>query len=277
MTANTYAPGPQGRVSSLAGVPAKATFGTALRSEWTKIRTVRSTFWTLVLTMVITIGMSAAISAGAAGHDTTEMLQNEDLTQLAMVGLYFGQLVIVVFGALSITAEYGTGMIRTSLTSVPRRGTLLAAKAVVTTLVALVVGLVSTVTSFLLASAFYSNKHVHVSLSDPGVTRAVLGGALYLAATALLAFGLGAVLRHTAGAITSAVGLLFVATIVVNFLPSTWRDHVAKYLPANAGGGIIDSAPHSDALSPWTGFGVYLAYVAVALVLGTILIRRRDA
>ncbi|NUR58027.1 MAG: ABC transporter permease subunit [Catenulispora sp.] len=256
---------------------AKATFGAALRSEWTKIRSVRSTFWTLLITMAITIGLSALFAFGAVQHVETGDQGGRDWPADAMSGLFLGQLVIVVFGAMAITAEYSTGMIRTSLTSQPRRGTLFWAKTLIVTLVSLAVGLICSFSSFFFASAIYSGHDVHVSLSDGDTLRAVCGGGLYLAVSALLAFGLGAILRHTAGAITSAVGLLFVLWILVNFLPESWRTNVQKWVPFNAGMQIITTHRMDDMLSPWAGFAVFAGYAAVAVLLGAIVMRNKDA
>jgi hypothetical protein len=252
---------------------AKATFGTALHSEWTKIRTVRSTFWTLLVTMVITIGLGVLIALGSSSHPNTD----DDWTAISMSGLFFGQLVIVVFGAMAITAEYSTGMIRTSLTSQPRRATLFWAKSTVVTAVALAVGLICSFVSFFLATSIYSGHNIHVSLSDQGVLRAVFGGGLYMAASALLAFGLGAIFRHTAGGITASVGLLFILFILVQFLPGNWRHDIGKWIPFNAGLQIISTRPQADMLSPWAGFGVFLVYVAVAVIGGAIVMRGKDA
>jgi ABC-2 type transport system permease protein len=252
---------------------AKASFGAALQSEWTKIRSVRSTFWTLLITMVITIGLGSLIALGSSSHPSPD----DDFTANSMSGLFFGQLVIVVFGAMAITAEYSTGMIRTSLTSQPRRGTLFWAKAAIVAAVALVVGLVCSFVSFFIATAIYSGHGITVSLSDPGVLRAVIGGGLYMTGTALLAFGLGAILRHTAGAITTAVGLLFVLFILVQFLPGTWRTDISKWIPFNAGLQIITTRPQDDMLSPWAGFAVFAAYAAAAVIGGAIVMRRKDA
>ncbi|MEY9913000.1 ABC-type transport system involved in multi-copper enzyme maturation permease subunit [Catenulispora sp. MAP12-49] len=252
---------------------AKASFGAALQSEWTKIRSVRSTFWTLLITMVITIGLGSLIALGSSSHPSPD----DDFTANSMSGLFFGQLVIVVFGAMAITAEYSTGMIRTSLTSQPRRGTLFWAKAAIVAAVALVVGLVCSFVSFFIATAIYSGHGITVSLSDPGVLRAVIGGGLYMTGTALLAFGLGAILRHTAGAITTAVGLLFVLFILVQFLPGTWRTDISKWIPFNAGLQIITTRPQDDMLSPWAGFAVFAAYAAAAVIGGAIVMRKKDA
>jgi|GEM_PF-181464 len=273
-----FAPGP-GQQPAFAGPnpfpQAKATFGAALHSEWTKIRTVRSTFWTLLITMVITIGLGVLIALGSSGHPSTG--GDDDWTAISMSGLFFGQLVIVVFGAMAITAEYSTGMIRTSLTSQPRRATLFWAKSMVVTLVALAVGLICSFTSFFIATSIYSGHGIHVALSDQGVLRAVFGGGLYMAASALLAFGLGAILRHTAGAITASVGLLFILFILVQFLPGNWRHDIGKWIPFNAGLQIISTRPQDDMLSPWSGFGVFLVYVAVAVIGGAIVMRKKDA
>jgi ABC-type transport system involved in multi-copper enzyme maturation permease subunit len=256
---------------------AKASFGAAVHSEWTKIRSVRSTFWTLLITMAITIGLGALFAFGAVQHVEAGDRADSDWPANAMSGLFLGQLVIVVFGAMAITAEYSTGMIRTSLTSQPRRGTLFWAKTLIVTLVSLVVGLICSFTSFFIASAIYSGHDVHVSLSDGDTLRAVYGGGLYLAGSALLAFGLGAILRHTAGAITSSVGLLFVLWILVNFLPGTWRHDIQKWVPFNAGMQIITTRPMDDMLSPWAGFAVFAGYAVVAVVLGAIVMSNKDA
>jgi ABC-2 type transport system permease protein len=254
---------------------AKATFGTALHAEWTKIRTVRSTFWTLLITMVITIGLGVLIALGSSSHPSPG--NDDDWTAISMSGLFFGQLVIVVFGAMAITAEYSTGMIRTSLTSQPRRATVFWSKAAIVAAVALVVGLICSFASFFIATGIYSGHGIHVSLSDHGSLRAVFGGGLYMAASALLAFGLGAILRHTAGAITASVGLLFILFILVQFLPGNWKHDIGKWIPFNSGMQIISTKPQADMLSPWAGFGVFAVYAAVAVIGGAIVMRGKDA
>jgi ABC-2 type transport system permease protein len=184
-----------------------------------------------------------------------------------------------VLGALTITSEYATGMIRTSLTVQPRRGTLFAAKAVVFAVVSLVTGLVASFASFFIGQAILSSKHLNTTLSQPHVLRAVIGGGLFLAACGLLSFGLGAMLRHTAAAITASIGLLFVLTILVNFLPQSWQVHVDKWIPANAGSQVwtVVTDPGAHMFSAWTGFGVFAAYAAIAVGAGFFLFRKRDA
>jgi len=257
----------------------RAGFADALRSEFTKIRSTRSTYWTLLALVVVTIGIGAIASYGTASHASQVDRASFDATQLSLSGLYVGQLVIAVLGALTITSEYSTGMIRTSLAVQPRRGTLFAAKAVVFAVVSLVTGLVASFASFFIGQALLSSHHLNVTLSQPNVLRAVIGGALFLTACGMLAYGLGAILRHTAGAITAAIGLLFVLTVLVNFLPGTWQDHVNKWMPAIAGSQVwvTKASSPETLLSAWAGLAVLAGYAAIAIVAGLVLFRTRDA
>jgi ABC-2 type transport system permease protein len=257
----------------------RAGFIGAMRSEFTKIRSVRSTYWTLLTLVVVTIGIGALASWGAATH-SSELGTDFDPTRQSLFGLILGQLIIVVLGSLTITSEYGTGMIRTSLTAMPRRGTTVAAKAVVFGVVALMTGLVASFGSFFLGQALMSGKHINATLGQPDVLRAVIGGALFLTVCGLLAFGLGLLLRHTAAAISAAAALLFVLFVLVNFLPQSWQNDVNKWLPFNAGDQIwrvSAAAPSEHMFAPWTGFGIFAGYAAIAIISGLILFRRRDA
>jgi ABC-type transport system involved in multi-copper enzyme maturation permease subunit len=253
--------------------------GGALRSEFTKIRSVRSTYWTLLALIVVTIGMGTLACVGAVTRAGEVRGPGFDPTFRSLVGLIIGQLIIAVLGALTITSEYSTGMIRTSLTVQPRRGTLYAAKALVFGAVSLVTGLVAAFASFFIGQAILSGKHLNTTLSQPHVLRAVIGAGLFLAVSGLLAFGLGAVLRSTAAAVSTAIGLLFVVTILVNFLPSSWQQDVDKWIPFNAGSQIwtVVTNPGDHMLSAWAGLGVFAAYAAVAVAAGLILFRGRDA
>jgi ABC-2 type transport system permease protein len=261
-------PAPQGRVG----------FGGALRSEFTKIRSVRSTYWTLLAMVVVTVGFGALASWGAASH-ASQLDAGFDPTQQSLGGLYISQLIIAVLGTLAITSEYSTGMIRTALSAQPRRGTLFAAKTVVIAGVALLTGLVASFLSFFLGQALMSGKDINATLGQPHVLRAVIGGGLFLAACSLLAYGLGMIFRHTAGAITAAIGLLFVLTVVVSFLPQSWQEHIDKWTPARAGSEVwaVKQSPGPLNLGAWQGFGVLCVYAAVALVVGLVLFLRRDA
>ena len=256
----------------------QANFVGALRSEFTKIRSVRSTYWTLLALVVVTVGFGALASWGVASHGHPG--PGFDPTQQSLTGLYISQLIMGVLGVLVITSEYSTGMIRTTLSTMPHRGTLIAAKAVVFSVVAFVTGLITSFASFFLGQALMSSHHISTTLSQPHVLRAVIGGALFLTACGLLAFGIGLLLRHTAGAISTVVGLLFVLSILINFLPSSWQVHVDKWIPAIAGAQIWTVVPvhGSDPMfAPWTGFAVFCGYAAIALIAGVILFRKRDA
>ena len=258
----------------------RAGFADAVRSEFTKIRSTRSTYWTLLALIVVTVGIGAIATAGTASHPQGITKASLDATQQSLAGLYVGQLVIAVLGALTITSEYSTGMIRTSLAVQPRRGVVFAAKALVFAAVSLVTGLVACFASFFIGQAILSSHHLNVTLGDPNVLRAVIGGALFLTACGMLAYGLGALLRHTAGAITAAIGLLFVLSILVNFLPHSWQNNVDKWMPAISGAQIWTTKPASGGphlFSAWPGFAVLAVYAVVAIVAGLALFRTRDA
>ncbi len=264
----------------------RASFGGTLRSEFTKIRSVRSTYWTLAAMIIITIGISALLSWGRVQDYASQpafvqahmaVRIRSRATEFSMFGLILGQLVIAVLGALTITAEYSTGMIRTSLSVMPRRETVFAAKALVFTVVALVAGLVTSFGSYFLGQAIFATHHLNSSIGQPGVLRAVIGGGLFLGACGLLSYGIGALLRHTAGAITASVALLFVLFVLSGFLPSSWAVHVDKWIPFNAGAAIWENLSGVNMFSPWVGFGVFCCYAAAAVIAGGILFRTRDA
>jgi ABC-type transport system involved in multi-copper enzyme maturation permease subunit len=270
----------------------RAGFGGALRSEWTKLISLRSTVVTLLATMAVTIGLSTLVAWGSSNQIRFQLahpgLRGErfdpstfDSVQASMFGLIFGQLVIAVIGAMAITSEYGTGMIRTSLTAQPRRMITLSAKLVVFTAVALVTGLISTFASFFIGQHFYATVNLYVGLGAPNVLRAVIGGALFLTVAGLLSFGLGAILRHTAGAITAAVAVLFISFILFQFLPSDWQDHVRRWLPFVAGSSIWTSKSHPSEAAVmwgvWPEFGIFTGYAVLAVIIGAVLFQRRDA
>jgi len=278
MTVTAQAAGSQ-RAAVLPASAGRAGFGGALRSEFTKIRSTRSTYWTLFALIVVCIGIGALASAGTASHPDGISAAGFDATQQSLAGLYVGQLVIAALGALTITSEYSTGMIRTSLTVQPRRGVVFAAKAVVFAVVTLITGLITSFGSFFVGQAILSSHHLSATLGEPNVLRAVIGGALFLTACGMLAYGLGAVLRHTAAAISATIGLLFVLTVLVQFMPHSWQDNVDKWMPALAGSQIwttkATGGPHL--FSAWPGFAVLAGYAAVAIIAGLVCFRTRDA
>ena len=258
----------------------RVTFVGALRSEFTKIRSVRSTYWTLIAMFIVVVGFGALASWGRASHGG-QAGPLFDPTQQSLAGLYIGQLIIGVLGVLVITSEYGTGMIRTTLTTNPHRGVMIAAKAIVFAGVALVSSLITAFASFFLGQALMSSHHIGTTISSLGVLRAVIGGALFLTACGVLAFGLGLLLRHSAAGIGAMVGLLFVVTILVNFLPQSWQNDVDKWIPALAGGQLwmVKAQPPGSTpmFGPWPSFAVLCGWAAVALVAAVALFRRRDA
>ena len=168
-------------------------------------------------------------------------------------------------------------MIRATLTAVPQRRTMLAAKAVVLAAATTLVGEITSFSAFGLGQAILSGKHIGVSLGDPGALRATTGAGLYLAATATLGFGLGALIRHTAGALSALFGLLYAGTAVIDLLPTDWRNKLINYMPVNAGSQVLAVRHTTGALGAWTGFGVFLCYAAAVMISALLLINRRDA
>jgi ABC-2 type transport system permease protein len=277
MTTTQIAPAARQRM--LPPETGRAGFADALRSEFTKIRSTRSTYWTLFALIVVCIGIGALASAGTASHPNGVSRAGFDATQQSLAGLYVGQLVIAALGALTITSEYATGMIRTSLAVQPRRGVVFAAKGVVFAVVTLITGLIASFGSFFVGQAILSPHHLSATLGQPNVLRAVIGGALFLTACGMLAYGLGAILRHTAAAISAAIGLLFVLTVLVQFLPSSWQNSLDKWMPALAGSQVwatkVTEGAHQ--FPAWGGFAVLAGWAAVAIVAGLVLFRTRDA
>jgi ABC-type transport system involved in multi-copper enzyme maturation permease subunit len=266
--------------------PGKGGFGNLLISEWTKIRSVRSTLWTLILFVVITLGLVTLLTLlislnwgkGNSGSNGTDGSIVADPVSFIMgAGLGLGQLTICVLGVLIITTEYSTGVIRASLLAVPRRLPMLAAKVTVFAVLMIVVSEIVCVCSFLIGSAIL-HSHVSVSFGDPGVTRAILGSGLYLTVLGLFAVGIGGLIRHTAGAISAAIGAVLVLPIITNFLPGSWGAHINAYLPEQAGTLIGQAHRQSgDLLTAWEGFGVLCIWAALALIGAALMLRTRDA
>ena len=278
-TITTSAPAPG--LSALPPASGRAGLRGALLSEWTKIRSVRSTYWTLLALVLVSIGIGAAISAGSANQPHSPG-DGFDATQVSLIAFFeLGQLVIAVLGALTITSEYSTGMIRTSLTAMPRRGTVYAAKAAVFGAVALVVSLVTSFLAFFVGQAILHGT-VHATLSQPDVLRAIVGSALFVTVVGLIAFGVGAIIRHSAGAITTVIGMMFIIPIIVQVLPQTWRYDLIRFLPDSAGRVIsITVMPSGGEVyhmwSAWPQFAVTAVYAVVLLAIGAYLFRKRDA
>jgi ABC-2 type transport system permease protein len=264
----------------------RAGFGHYMLAEWTKIRSVRSTFWTLIIAVIVVVGFTALITwvteanwngPHAAARDVRTIT---DPTSIIFgVAIYLGQLAIAVLGVLVVTTEYSTGVIRASLLAVPRRYTMLAAKVAVFTIVMLILGEILAFGSFFVGAAIL-HSHVSVSLSDSGVLRATFGAGLYLVTFGLFAMAIGVLLRHTAGSISIAVAVAFVLPILAGLLPDTsFWNHLVGYLPVQAGTQVFTLHPTGDTvvLSAWEGFGVLWIYVVVLFGVGAYLFQRRDA
>jgi ABC-2 type transport system permease protein len=254
-------------------------FPNVLRSEWTKLRTVRSTYITAAVAVLASIALSVIICARTAyniqhGHESLDGL---DSTLSSLDGLYIAQVALGTLGVLTISSEYSTGMIRATLAAVPQRKAMLAAKGLVFAVILLIAGEVMSFTAFGIGQALLSPAHAGVSLTHPGALRAAIGGGLYLAVVGLLGFGLGALIRHTAGALSAFFGTLFALTALDDLLPTNLRNDIINYLPANAGSQIMTTSPNKGALPPWEGLGVLSLYAIVALTAATLLISRRDA
>jgi ABC-2 type transport system permease protein len=245
-------------------------------SEWIKLRSLRSTFWSVVAALVCVVGLGLLFSALQA-HHWDGHYQGFDPTWISLQGVFLAQLAIGVLGVMAVTGEYSTGMIRATLSAVPRRLPVLWAKLVVFALSVFVTMGVALLAAFLLGQSVLSSTHAQASLSTPGAVRAIVGGALYLSLLAMLAIGLGFLIRNTAGAIATLFGLLLILPALARALPTPWDTDVTKYLPMPAGSGIMTTVRDSSALSPWAGLGVFAVYALVAVALGAVMLRRRDA
>lgn len=251
-----------------------------IRSEWTKLRSLRSTVYSLLAAFLMVVGLGILISVARAAHIEQESPVDRltfDPTLTSLSGTFLAQLAIGVLGVMLMTGEYATGMNRATFAAVPRRLPVLWAKAIVFAAVALALMIIAAFIAYLGGQAAFSGKHLQSSLSDPGVTRAVIGAALYLTVVGLLGLALGALLRNTAGAIATLFGLLLVLPLIVHFLPESWSRHIDRYLPSSAGQSVFQVVHDGNSLSPWAGFGVFCAYTVVAMAAAAVLLLRRDA
>jgi ABC-type transport system involved in multi-copper enzyme maturation permease subunit len=258
-----------------------AGFGRLIHAEWTKIRSVRSSFWTLAILTVSTIGLNTLIVALVIGHWNTTSAASKHMFAADPTGflrpvLQNAQIPLCVLGALVITTEYSTGMIRSSILAVPRRVPMLAAKAVVFGAVALVAGEVLGFVSFVIAQAIIGHR-LPESLHNAATFRAVLGVGLYLAVLGLFSLAAGALIRHTATTITVVVGFVVVLGTLARLIPGSAGAHIGAYLSANAG--LLITQAHqqaNDLLSPWQGFGVLCLWTAALFAVASWLLARRD-
>jgi ABC-2 type transport system permease protein len=312
---------PEVRLSPLPPAEGRAGLRGAMASEFTKIRSVRSTYWTLAALLIVSVGIGAAICAGQSGNfnQNPGNVAGFDATQTSLAAFFeIGQLIIAVLGAMVITSEYSTGMIRTSLTAQPRRGVVYAAKAIVFTSVTLVISLITSFIAFFLgqallghgvsASLFHtvkihtgvigciskggprggggpacpqgSMKFIGTTVITPGtVLAAIIGTALFVTIVALIAFGVGSIVRHTAGAIAIVIALMFIIPVLENTLPSEWHNDIMRWLPdaANQVVSVTTGQIIQNLWSAWPQLGMTALWAAVLVGIGAYLFRKRDA
>lgn len=269
MSATTTAPPRAGLAPLFAGI---------VRSEARKLGTVRSTAWALLAVVAFTVITAALLGALLPGHLSVHQKAAIDSVRVSLGGLHLSQVAAGLLGVLAVTGEYSSGMIRATLAAVPQRRLLLTAKALVTAAAVAVTGTAACLAAYLVFQAFLpAGDALRTTLAGPGVLRAVLGAGLYLTVLALLGFGLGAVLRSSAGAVAVLFGALFVPSLLAALLPSSWQDTIGPYLPMNAGDTLYTVRPEAHMLGPWAGFGVFCLYATAALAAGFALIGRRDA
>ncbi|MFJ6724822.1 ABC transporter permease [Streptomyces sp. NPDC091281] len=250
-----------------------------LRSEWTKIRSVASTVWTLSLAVIVTIGLGMLISA-LSKNEFDDLSRDDKLsfdpTFISFAGMTLGQLAMIVFGVLVVSNEYSTGMIRTSLAAVPQRGTFLAGKIAVAAGLALVVGMATSFAAFFLGQAMLGD--LRASLGDTGVLRAVLGGGLYMTLIAMFSMGVAAMLRSPMLSLGILMPFFFLISNILGNVSATKK--IGQYLPDQAGSKIMQVVTPIDddtPYGPWGGLGIMALWVLAALVGGLVLLKKRDA
>lgn len=250
-----------------------------LASEWTKFRSLRSSWITLAVAVILTVGIGAAVSAVQAHHWSAASPEDRaafNPVVTSLNGILLSQLAIGVLGVLVFSGEYSTGMIRATLTAVPRRLPVLWAKMAIFGAAVFTTSIVATFASFFLGQYLLDRHGIGVGIGHAGALRSVIGGALYLVVVGLIGVALGAALRNTAGGISSFVGLFFVLPPILFVLPSSWSNHISPYLPGGAGQALWGN-PDPPHLAPWAGFGVLCLWAAAAIVVAAVGLRRRDA
>ena len=252
-----------------------------VRSEWTKLFSLRSTRWSLFVAVLLTIGLPllfAAVTSSHWGSMSPHERANRNPLDIALAGVNLSQLAIGVLGVLVITGEYSTGMIRASLTAVPKRLPVLWAKTIVFAVVTFVLMLPSVFIAFFGSQAILSRHDIlQISVSHPGVTRAIVGGAGYLMLLGIFTLALGTIVRNTAGAIAVFAAIFFVIPPLLNILPASWNNAISPYLPDAAGRSVFSLTHGAHSLAPGPGLALFVGYCALALVVAAVVLLRRDA
>lgn len=265
---------------------ARLTFARILRSEWIKLTSVRSTVWSLALIIVLGVGLSLLLTALNSSLSGTPESDPSAVLTTTTIGVAFGQLIAAVLGVLAISGEYSTGMIRSTLAAVPRRSSVLAAKAIVLLALVTAVGVLTMLGSWAATYPLLDAQGVAVELDEPGFALALAGAGLYLGLTAVFALGLGTLLRSAAGGIAAALGVILILATILPLLSMAveWVSDVTPYLFSNAGVAMarLPSTAGGDPqttglLEPWAGALVVLAWTLVSLALGAVRLQRQDA
>jgi hypothetical protein len=255
-------------------------FHRVLRSEWTKLRSVRSTKWSLAAGFLLTIAFPVIFSFVTRSHwgsmAPSERADRHPL-DIALAGVNVAQLAVAVLGVLLITAEYSTGSIRSTFTAVPKRLPVLWAKLLDYAAVSLLLMVPAVLASFFLSQAIlHSIPQLHMSFTQPGVARAVLGGAVYVMLVGIFALAIGAIVRNTAGGIATFAAIFFVLPPLMFTLPQSWNNAISQYLPSNAGRQLFALQHASHTLTTLSGGLVFVGYCAAAILIAAVLLVRRD-
>ena len=255
----------------------KVTQARVARSEWTKLHSLRSTRWSLLVAVVLTIGFPLLFATILASRRDAQQGHHHTPLEVALAGVNISQLAIAVLGALLITGEYSTGMIRATFTAVPKRLPVLWAKLAVYALVSFLLMLPCVVIAFFASQAILSrHPSLQISFSHPGVARAVIGGAVYLMLIGTFALALGAIIRNTAGGIAAFAAIFFVIPPLLNVLPTNWNNAISPYLPDSAARAVFQLTHDTHSLSPGPGAALFCGYNALAITIAAVLLRRRD-
>lgn len=262
--------------TAVPNIGVRPTFARITRSEWIKLRSLRSTLWTTIATVVVMAGFAALFAWALTSFPDGPPADATALT----IGYPIAQLTVAALGALVVTGEFSTGAHRSTLAAEPRRLRVVLSKGLIVLGAGLGIGLLAVGASLAVALPIFQAGGVDVELSGDAI-RALVGTVLYLAVSALFAYGVGLIVRNSAAAITTTVGLLFVLPIIVQIAAAMtgveWLANVYEYLPSTAGSAVTGmSMGGAGSLEPWTGFAVFGAYTAALLVAGSVAFSRRD-
>jgi hypothetical protein len=261
-------------------VTGRVAFHRVLLSEWTKLRSVRSTKWSLAVGFLLTIAFPVIFAFVTSSHWGT-MSPHERASRspldIALAGVNVAQLAIAVLGVLLITAEYSTGSIRSTFTAVPKRLPVLWAKLLDYAVVSFVLIVPAVLVSFFASQAILARHHIlQISFTHAGVARAVIGGAIYVMLVGIFALAVGAMVRNTAGGIATFAGIFFVLPPLMNILPLSWNNAISQYLPSDAGRQLFSLQHAAHTLTPLAGGLLFAGYCAAALAIAAVLLVRRD-